>query len=194
MNCLKLLQAIQADERYRQNLEWGEPRNGHPEGTIRAHIQELEDNLEELQPLLLDGEAEQLRILIHVHDSFKPAAQPGVAITHDQSHASLARSFLAEFCSNTDLLNMVQFHDEPYALWRQHYFRGQVNQDRLRNLLSTIENWDLFHLFLIIDGCTAGKSREPLSWWFEQTKSAIESQISSSHLLPLNVVSGRSKI
>ena len=32
------------DPCYQGNLDWGEPRRGHPEGTVRAHIEEIERN------------------------------------------------------------------------------------------------------------------------------------------------------
>lgn len=112
------LSAITNDPRYRQNLDWGKPRSGHPEGTVRAHIEELENNLEVLKFRLSEWDCWKLKLLIHTHDTFKAEAKAGVAITDPRSHASLARDFLAEFCPNPDLLAMVQFHDEPYALWR----------------------------------------------------------------------------
>ena len=40
-----VLDRIRADERYQRNLDWGRPRKGHPEGTVRRHIAELEHNL-----------------------------------------------------------------------------------------------------------------------------------------------------
>src|SRR4051812_5021505 len=92
-----LLDQIQADERYQANLDWGQPRSGHPEGTVRAHLLELEENLATLRRRLRADEVDSLRVLIHVHDTFKPDALAGVPITHPRSHASLARSFLAEF-------------------------------------------------------------------------------------------------
>ncbi|MEZ6147211.1 MAG: hypothetical protein R3B91_17675 [Planctomycetaceae bacterium] len=39
-----------------------------------------------------------------------------------------------------------------------------VDEDRLRSLIERID-WNLFLAFLIIDNCTAGKSREPLRWF-----------------------------
>ena len=70
----------------------------------------------------------KLRILIHTHDTFKADAKRGVAIWHPQSHASLARAFLGEFCDDEDLLAMVQLHDEPYALFLQTQRTGRVNE------------------------------------------------------------------
>lgn len=176
MNYEDILNALQADRRYRRHLDWGRPRKGHPEGTIRAHIEELEANLQQLRPVLSEEESQKLRILIHVHDTFKPDAKPGAAIAHPESHASLARSFLAEFCADEDLLAMVQYHDEPYALWRQRKFKGHYDFERFQQLLERIGNWDLFHAFLIVDGCTAGKSRESLEWWFAEVEGKVESR------------------
>lgn len=81
--------AVVADPRYLANLDWGEARPGHPEGTVRAHIAEIEPNLEALRPKLTDEEYWKLKLLIHVHDSFKAESRPGAAITDPRSHASL---------------------------------------------------------------------------------------------------------
>src|ERR1700730_17677216 len=90
-------QAVIKDSRYQKNLHWGEARPGHPEGTVRAHIAEIESNLEALRPKLSDVDYWKLKLLIHTHDSFKGEAEAGVAITDSKSHASLAREFLASF-------------------------------------------------------------------------------------------------
>ena len=58
---------------------------------------------------------------------------------------------------------MVQFHDEPYALFKRER-RGQSAERRLQELRSKIKDWRLFLLFLVIDSTTVGKSREPLLW------------------------------
>ncbi|ODA29955.1 hypothetical protein A6X21_06330 [Planctopirus hydrillae] len=168
MNYAAALEAVKADARYQRNLDWGKPRAGHPEGTVRAHIAEIEPNLDRLAPKLSPLEIDKLRLLIHTHDSFKAEAEAGVPITHPASHASLARSFLAEFCDDADLLAMVQYHDEPFALWRQVSSKGTYNQERLQALFEAIEDWNLFLAFNIIDGCTTGKGRQPLRWFFHE--------------------------
>jgi hypothetical protein len=85
------LDAIFADPRYQKNLDWGKARRGHPEGTVRMHIAEIEQNLETLRPRLSDADYWRLKLLIHTHDSFKAESERGVAITDPKSHASLAR-------------------------------------------------------------------------------------------------------
>ena len=169
-----ILAAVTADARYRRNVAWGEPRAGHPEGTIAAHVRDLEKNLDRLRPKLSDDEVAKLRLLIHVHDTFKPDAREGIAIRHPQSHASLARAFLAEFLpdagrDDAGLLDMLQFHDEPYALFLRAR-RGKAAPDPARwaALKQAIRDWDLFVAFCLVDGSTAGKSREPLTWLIAQ--------------------------
>ena len=112
--------AIVCTETYLRNVLAGTPRPGHPEGTIFAHIQELEGNLTVLRPKLSETEFWKLRLLIHTHDLFKGESLPGAAINDPRSHASLAREFLSRYCPDPDLLMMVQYHDEPFALWRQY--------------------------------------------------------------------------
>ena len=67
----KAFQAVVSDPRYLANLDWGEPREGHSEGTVRAHIAEIEPNLEMLRPKLKDEDYWKLKLLIHTHDSFQ---------------------------------------------------------------------------------------------------------------------------
>jgi len=177
-----IFQRIVADEHYQQNLDWGAARKGHPEGTVRAHIAEIERNLETLRPKLTETEYWKLKLLIHTHDSFKADSEKDVPIAHPQSHASLARTFLAVFCDDSDLLAMVQWHDEPFALWRQQESKGKCIQERFGSLLANIADWNLFLAFNIIDGCTAGKSRDPLHWFFREVKGKVQSDFTESHI------------
>ena len=176
-------EAIVTDPRYLQNLDWGEPRPGHPEGTVREHIAEIEPNLEALRAKLSDSDHWKLKLLIHTHDSFKAEAQPGVAIADPKSHASLAREFLAGHCGDSDLLAMVQYHDEPFALWRQaESKKGAYNRERFEALLRNIADWNLFLAFHIIDGCTVGKGREPLVWLFAQVDGKVQTGFTAADI------------
>jgi len=183
MDYRKTLDAVVADPRYLANLDWGEARPGHPEGTVRAHIAELETNLEALRPRLSDEEYWKLKLLIHTHDSFKAEAQPGVPISDPQSHASLARAFLATYCDDADLLTMVQYHDEPFALYRQARYKCTYSKERFGALLAAIRDWNLFLAFNIIDGCTPGKSRDSLRWLFAEVAGKVESDFTEADVL-----------
>jgi hypothetical protein len=180
----KAFQAVVADPRYLANLDWGEAREGHSEGTVRAHIAEIEPNLEILRPQLTDEDYWKLKLLIHTHDSFKAESRPGVPISDPRSHASLARAFLSIHCKDDDLLAIVQYHDEPFALYRQVETKGKYNPDRFEALLKAISDWNLFLAFNIIDGCTGSKSRDPLYWLFHEVTGKIDSRFTADDIIP----------
>ncbi len=178
----QILSQIRSDERYQNNLDWGEPRSGHPEGSVRCHIDELEINLGRLKSRLSEDDVAKLRILVHTHDTFKAESKRGVPISHPRSHSSLAKEFLAQFTDESDLLDIVQLHDEPYALWRKFLASGR-HEDRLLELIDAIADWNLFLAFLIIDGCTKGKTREPLIWFFDQVQDRVDSHVTIHWLI-----------
>ena len=180
----KAFQAVVSDPRYVDNLDWGEKREGHAEGTVRAHIAELELNLETLRPRLTNHEYWKLKLLIHTHDTFKAESQPGVPISDPRSHASLARVFLSDYCQDDDLLAMVQYHDEPFALYRQVETKGKYNRDRFDMMLKAIKDWSLFLAFNIIDGCTASKSVDPLRWFFGEVAGKVDSRFTANDTIP----------
>lgn len=183
LNYQEIFEAVTSDLRYQRNLDWGEVRPGHPEGTIRAHIAELERNLDELRAKVSETDCWRLKLLIHTHDTFKGEAQPGASIAAPNSHASLARAFLAEFCDDADMLAMVQYHDEPFALWRQFKLKGRLNEERLAALMTSIRDWNLFLAFNIVDGCTRGKQRDPLRWLFRLVAERVESRFTEADIL-----------
>lgn len=179
----EVFEKIVTDPRYQRNLDWGKARRGHPEGAVRAHIAELEQNLEALKDKLSEDKYWKLKVLVHTHDTFKADALSGVAIIDPKSHASLARKFLAEYCQDPDLLNMVQYHDEGYALWQQYSRDGRYNRNRFNALLATIKDWDLFLLFNIVDGCTKGKDREKLKWFLNEVRDHVETSVTPEWIL-----------
>ena len=179
-----ILEKIMADSRYQKNIEYGEPRSGHPEGKIKYHIAALEENLEKLSLRgLSDEQYWKLKFLIHVHDTFKADATPDVRILNPNSHASLAREFASEFIADEDLLNMVQFHDVNYALWKQFKATGSYDPDRFQSLLHSIQNWNLFLMFLIIDGSTQGKERSKLIWFIQEVRKYKDTVVDETWVL-----------
>ena len=164
-----VLNKIVNDPRYLRNVSYGAPRRGHAEGTVAAHILQLEDNLRALDGfgLITDDQYDRLEILIHVHDSFKMDAKRNAAIEETHSHASLARAFLAEFTDDDDLLQIVQYHDLGYAVWRKFEDKGKLDPTRLQAGLSTISDLNLFLTFAIIDSCTPSKGRRMIQWLVE---------------------------
>lgn len=177
------LQRIVSDPRYVKNVEYGEPRSGHPEGKIKYHIAELEQKLEKLTARISKAQYWKLKFLIHVHDTFKADAVPDSPILSANSHATLARNFAAEFTDDADLLNMVQFHDVNFALWKQFAATDSYDVERLKILLDTISDWDLFLLFLIVDGSTRGKDPEKLRWFIQEVHKYKKTTVDESWML-----------
>jgi len=170
----ELTERMMADEHYKKNIEfeYDRPQSGHPEGKVKYHIAELEANLERLKPLLPNEEYYwKLKFLIHVHDTFKAQEiRESVPANHPDSHESLARAFASEFTDDADLLNIIQYHDENYTLWKQFKSNGHYDSKWFQQLLNTIHDWDLLLAFTIIDGHTQGKDVEKLSWFIEQVR------------------------
>lgn len=181
----EIIKLIKADPRYQKNIEYGEPRPGHPEGQVKFHIADLEANLEALRTRgISSNDYWKLKFLIHVHDTFKAEADHDTPILHPRSHASLAREYASQYTDNSDLLNMIQYHDENYNLWMVYSQTGKYDTTRFQNLLTTIKDWDLFLLFVIIDGCTKGKKYSKLSWFINEIRIYKKTIVDSSWILP----------
>lgn len=180
------LDLVQSDPRYLKNIEFAPPDEGHPEGKIKNHIADLEANLEILREKGVSEERYwKLKFMIHVHDLFKSEARRGVPPTHPQNHAYLARQFAAEFTDDADLLNMIQFHDENYKLWREYAKKGGYDLLRFQSLLDTIRDWDLFLMFIIVDGCTSGKDPAKIGWFIGEVEKRKKTRVNSSWVIPL---------
>jgi hypothetical protein len=79
---------------------------------------------------------------------------------------------------------MVQYHDEPFALWRQFESKkGKYSQERFSTLLNNIKDWNLFLAFNIVDGCTKGKCRELLVWLFNEVNGRVVSTFTAADIL-----------
>jgi len=165
-----IVEQIVSGPRYLKNIEYGKPRSGHPEGKVKLHIAELEEILEKFTSRISEEQYWKLKFLIHVHDTFKAEAIPNSPIESSNSHPSLARAFASEFTDDADLLNMLQFHDVNFALWKEYAATGSYDFERLSRLLDTILDWDLFLIFLVIDGSSVGKEPEKLRWFIREIR------------------------
>ena len=166
-----IVQKLLADTHYQKEIEHGEPRSGHPEGKLKFHIAALEVNLELLRKKgITDEEYWKLKFMIHIHDLCKAESQTGVPTLHPLNHATLAKEFARKFTYDTDLLNMIQYHDENYELWKEFLQTQSYSRERLENLLNTIKDLDLFLMFTIIDGCTNGKDYKKMGWFINEVR------------------------
>ena len=179
----EVISRVLSDPRYLEGIEYGEPRPGHPEGKVRYHIRELEENLERLRSRISEEQFWKLKFLIHVHDTFKANAIPNSRIESPNSYASLARTFASEFTDEADLLAMIQFHDLNFALWKQFAATGSYDLKRFLRLLDTIMDWDLFLIFLIIDGSAKGKDPDKVRWFIAEVRKHKQTLVDETWLL-----------
>lgn len=163
-----------ADAEFCRGLVWGVPRYGHPEGTIWRHIIEVNENIDNLP---VDAETRRkLRLICWVHDTFKHIEDKSSPRDWTKHHGVYARNFLARFCNDPLLLNVVELHDEAYYVWRlTHLYHDLSEADkRLKALRRKVgPYWQLYYLFFKCDTCTGDKNPAPLIW-FEEKMDAIE--------------------
>lgn len=162
------------DPEFCRGLVWGVPRFGHPEGTIWAHIVEVNANIDRLE---VDADTRRkLRIVSWVHDTFKHIEHKGKPRDWTRHHAVYARKFLARYVDDELLLNVVEHHDEAYYCWRLAHLYQQLGKSKTRLVRlrdSVGAYWQLYYLFFKCDTCTGDKNPAPLIW-FEETMPGIE--------------------
>ena len=176
----EIYQKVVSDPRYHTGVTYGKPRTGRKEGTVANHLVDLEANLSKLKEvpfLLSEDDYWKLRVLVHVHDTLKLWAKRDSAIEDPKSHASLARKFLSEFTDDEDLLRIVQYHDEGYALWKQQEAKGKYNQKRFTRNVLAIRDVDLFLIFTLIDGYTPSKEHDRIRWFVDQVSSVRQTSL-----------------
>jgi hypothetical protein len=148
--------------------KWGEPRNGHPEGAVIFHIQEVLRNVELVSTNC--EERQKLRKIAIIHDTFKYKVDTAKPKTGENHHAMIARRFAESYINDEGLLEIIELHDDAYNAWA----KGNRNNDwnsaynRARELIDRLgPNLGLYLKFYWCDNNTGDKSLEPYLW-FEQ--------------------------
>ena len=159
----ELERAVSVDPVLQEGLAWGEPRRGHPEGAVGAHVADL------LQTIERWGETgkrrEELRFLALVHDALKYRVSNWRPKTGENHHAMRARRFAERYVDDERLLATIEHHDRPYSIWRRLRRRGRPDEHAVSELLDQIPDVDLFLRFLELDASTEGKNHEPIRWF-----------------------------
>jgi|SRR3954447_281542 len=159
---------LAADGELCAGLAWGEPRAGHPEGAVGAHVADLLRTIDE------DGyegeERRRLRFMALVHDSFKYRVQQWRPKTGGNHHAARARHFAERFTDDEALLAAIELHDRPYNLWRKMQRKGDLDEEAFQQMMDRIEDPDMFVRFIELDGSTEGKNPEPIAWFRDELR------------------------
>ncbi len=149
-------------------LAWGEPRAGHPEGEVGAHVSDLLVRIDEWG---IGGERRrELRFLALVHDSFKYRVHEWRPKRGENHHAMRARRFAERYTNDPRLLATLELHDRPYAIWRRTKRTGASPERAFADMLRHIPDIDLFQQFVQLDGSTDGKNPEPVTWFNDELR------------------------
>ncbi len=146
-----------------RGLAWGEPRSGHPEGSVARHVTDLLGRLDR------SGETGErramLRLIVLVHDSFKYQVLGWRSKRGENHHAMRARRFAGRFTDDERVLAAIELHDRPYAIWRRLRRTGRVDERQFEAMVRRVPDMDLFVAFVELDGATEGKTPEPTRWF-----------------------------
>jgi hypothetical protein len=147
---------------------WGEPRRGHPEGSVGAHVADLLRTIDDW------GESgtsrAELRFLALVHDSLKFQVRDDLPSSGENHHAARARAFAKAYTDDDRLLATIAEHDHPYALWRKQRRWGELDASAFESMLERIPDLSLFLRFVELDGSTEGKNPEPVQWFKDELR------------------------
>ncbi|MFH0837607.1 MAG: hypothetical protein V1870_05740 [Candidatus Aenigmatarchaeota archaeon] len=151
------------DPKWLKGIEWGTPRNGHPEGKVLYHIKDVLDNIDHGN--YPADTKEKLRQLALIHDSFKHMVDFSES---QKNHGQYAREFAEGYLSDEEMLRVIELHDKAYSIWK----RGMREQNmekaekKAMELLDTLgDAKDLYIAFYDCDNATTGKSREHFYWF-----------------------------
>jgi RimJ/RimL family protein N-acetyltransferase len=160
-----LERAICADPAWRSGVAWGEPRSGHPEGTVIAHVADVLANVDRIA--LDPADRTRLRLAAIVHDAFKGDVDRSQPKTGENHHAMRARRFAERYLDDPDLLDVIELHDDAYLAWRQGRRNGDwpAAERRARALLERLGSRSGLYLrFYRADNETDGKTDEHRHW------------------------------
>jgi HD domain-containing protein len=167
---------IAADPEWREGIEWGKARRGHPEGAVKHHIADVLANVD--REASSPEERSRLRLAALVHDSFKYRAPEGSArVGSAQHHGSHAARFLQRFVDDEELVDLVRWHDEAFAAWMGLVKRGDRRraEARARGLAERLGSaLPLFLRFFRADNATEGKSPKAVEWFERVSRTAGE--------------------
>lgn len=157
---------IMADPRWVRGADWGRPRAGHPEGSVRAHVADVLANLDRAG--LAPEDRARLRLVAILHDACKAEVDRTQAATGENHHGVCARHLAAQHLSDPDVLDLVELHDDAYNAWvagsrRGRWDRAEARAQRLMDRLGP--RLGLYLAFFRADNATGDKRPDPVNWF-----------------------------
>jgi HD domain len=157
---------IADDPEWQEGVEWGRPRRGHPEGSVKQHIADVLANVE--REASSPDDRRRLRLAALVHDSFKyRAPEASAPVGSPGHHGTLAAAFLARFVDDPDLVQVVLWHDEAFAAAQQLRRRKKARaEQRIQALVERLgPTLPLYATFFRADNATGDKDQRSVEWF-----------------------------
>jgi hypothetical protein len=144
---------------------WGKPRNGHPEGSVIAHIGHVLSNVDKYST---EETRLSLRLVAIIHDSFKYKVDRSKPKGGENHHAMIARRFAEKYINDPVILDLIELHDEAYNSWCKGDRNKNWNkaEERAWTLVKRLgENIELYLTFYQCDNETGDKNSENFQWF-----------------------------
>ena len=156
---------IAAEPEWREGIEWGVARRGHPEGAVKHHVADVLANVE--REATSPDERRRLRVAALVHDTFKyRAVERSAPVGSERHHGAYAARFLRRFVDDDELVTVVRWHDEAFAAWLAKRRDRRRAEARARALVARLgPALPLYLRFFRADNATEGKSPQPVEWF-----------------------------
>ena len=149
---------------------YGKIRNGHPEGQVIYHIQEVLANIDKFYTD--DEDRQDLRLIAILHDTFKYKVDQTKPKSGENHHGWIAAKFAEKFTNNIKVLQVIQCHDDAYNAWQKGERRGDWYgaERRANELISKLLMLDCLNLFIKFyhcDNATGDKTRDNYKWFLD---------------------------
>ncbi len=158
-----LEERIRADPEWQRGAEFRADGAGHPEDSVRHHVDEVLANVERHDDPALVA---RLRLIAIVHDSMKHRVRWWLPGRTD--HARLAARFARRYVDDPGLLKVIARHDDAYRAWRFATRTGlwRLAEWRARRLIADLgPELGLFRAFYRCDNETGAKSPDDRLWF-----------------------------
>lgn len=153
--------AIVSDPEWIEGVAYGEPRPGHPEGTVERHIVEVLANVDR-EARDADDRA-RLRLITLVHDTFKNRVDHRRPKVGMNQHGRIARRFAERYIDDAEVLDVIELHDDAYIAWRDAHRAGrpELVEPQMRALIERLgPALPLYLRFYRADNATGDKTDE----------------------------------
>lgn len=158
---------ILQDPVFIEGCMFGKVRPGHPEGLVIYHIRDIFKNIDSLH--LKNEDRSKLRLIALFHDTCKFQVNSELPRIGKNNHGWLARQFAEKYITDEDILQIIQYHDTAYNIWKRSSKRNEWKDGEkdLIKFISKISDNFLYSLFYSCDNSTGDKKNEDFEWYIK---------------------------